>query len=63
MSRDLSSFITGVIIIAILFVLVNPNSQGPQLVQSVGGALAGLIGAATGNPPAAPAAAPAKKGK
>jgi hypothetical protein len=48
MSRDVGSFLTGIIIIAILFVLVRPNSQGPTLVKNVSGALTGLISAATG---------------
>jgi hypothetical protein len=48
MGRDVGSFLTGIIIIAILFVLVRPNSQGPTLVKNVSGALTGLIGAATG---------------
>ena len=48
MSRDVGSFLTGIIIIAILFVLVRPNSQGPKLVTGVSGALTGLLNAATG---------------
>jgi len=47
-SRDVGSFLTGIIIIAILFVLVRPGSQGPSLVTNVSGALTGLINAATG---------------
>ena len=39
MGRDVGSFLTGIIIIAILFVLVRPNSQGPTLVKNVSGAL------------------------
>jgi hypothetical protein len=42
------SFLTGIIIIAVLFVLVRPNSKGPQLVKTVSGGLQGLIGKATG---------------
>jgi hypothetical protein len=42
------SFLTGIIIISILFVLVRPNSKGPQLVTAVSGGLQGLIGKATG---------------
>ena len=48
MSREIGSFLTGIIIIAVLFVLVRPNSQGPALVKNVSGALTGLISAATG---------------
>lgn len=43
-----SSFLTGIIIIAVLFVLVRPGSKGPTLVRSVSGGLQGLIGKATG---------------
>lgn len=42
------SFLTGIIIIAILFVLVRPNSQGPKLISTVSSGLQGLIGKATG---------------
>jgi len=48
MTRELGSFLTGIIILAVLFVLVRPNSQGPALVKNVSGALTGLIQAATG---------------
>jgi hypothetical protein len=63
MSRDLSSFLTGIIIIAVIFVLVRPGSQGPGLIQSVGGAMAGLLSAATGGGTWSGAPAPAKKKK
>jgi len=42
------SFLTGIIIIAILFVLVRPNSQGPKLISTVSGGLQGLLSKATG---------------
>ena len=48
MSRDVGSFLTGIIIIAILFVLVRPGSKGPSLVTGVSQGLAGLVNAATG---------------
>ncbi len=48
MSRDMGSFLTGIIIIAVLFVLVRPGSKGPDLVSGVGNGLAGLVNAATG---------------
>ena len=48
MERTAGSFLAGIIIIAVLFVLVRPGSQGPTLVKNVSGALTGLIGAATG---------------
>jgi hypothetical protein len=46
--RTAQSFLTGIIIIAILFVLVRPGSQGPGLVSGVSGGLAQLVNAATG---------------
>jgi hypothetical protein len=39
---------SGIIIIAVLFVLVRPGSQGPKLVSGVSSGLAGLVNAATG---------------
>lgn len=48
MSRDIGAFLAGVIVIAVLFVLVRPNSQGPKLVQTVGSAMSGLLQSATG---------------
>ena len=55
-----ASFLTGLIIIAVLFVLVRPGSQGPSLVTGITGGLAGLISAATGGGNWA-GTAPAKK--
>ena len=48
MGRTAESFLTGIIIIAVLFVLVRPGSKGPALVNGVGSSLAGLVNAATG---------------
>lgn len=48
MGRTAQSFLTGIIIIAVLFVLVRPGSQGPSLVSGVSSALTGLITSATG---------------
>ena len=48
MSRDVGAFLSGIIIIAILFVLVRPNSQGPKLIQTVSSGLASLVSSATG---------------
>ena len=48
MGRTAESFLTGIIIIAILFVLVRPGSQGPSLVSGVSSGLANLVNAATG---------------
>lgn len=42
------SFLTGIIIISVLFVLVRPGSQGPSLVTGVSNGLKGLITASTG---------------
>jgi hypothetical protein len=42
------SFLTGIIIIAVLFVLVRPGSQGPKLVSGVSSGLSGLVQSATG---------------
>jgi hypothetical protein len=42
------SFLTGIIIIAVLFVLVRPGSKGPHLVNAVSGGLQGLLSKATG---------------
>jgi hypothetical protein len=41
-------FVVGIIYLAILFVLVRPNSQGPTLVSNVSDGLTNLIKAATG---------------
>ena len=43
-----ASLVTGIVIIAVLFVLVRPGSKGPTLVTSVATGLKGLIGTATG---------------
>ena len=48
MKGTAQSFLAGIIIVAILFVLVRPGSQGPKLVSTVSGGLQGLIGKATG---------------
>lgn len=48
MKQTVGSFLTGIIIIAVLFVLVRPGSQGPSLVTGVSNGLKGLITAATG---------------
>lgn len=43
-----ASLITMVTIVAVLFVLVRPNSKGPTLVTNVATGLKNVIGAATG---------------
>ena len=42
------SFFAGLIVIAIIFVLVRPGSQGPKLVSAVSRGLQGLLVKATG---------------
>jgi hypothetical protein len=48
MGKDFGTFIVAVVYLAILFVLVRPNSQGPTLVKNVSDGLTGLIKAGTG---------------
>lgn len=48
MSRNIGAFLTGIIILAALFVMVRPGSQGPSLVSGVSSGLKGLITASTG---------------
>lgn len=48
MRGAIGSFLVGIIIIAVLFVMVRPGSQGPKLVSGVGTGLKGLITASTG---------------
>jgi hypothetical protein len=43
MSDIIWTYITGAIIVGILFVLVKPNSHGAQMVADVSNALAGLV--------------------
>jgi hypothetical protein len=43
-----SSLITGVLIVAVVFVLVRPGSKGPTLVTSVSTGLKNLVSSATG---------------
>lgn len=48
MTKDLGTFLVAIVYLAVLFVLVRPNSQGPQLVKNVADGLTNLIGAGTG---------------
>lgn len=48
MRGAVTSFFTGIIIVAALFVMVRPRSQGPSLVSAVGNGLSNLLGKATG---------------
>lgn len=43
-----SSLITGVLILAGIFLFVRPGSKGVSLVKAVGGGIKGLISTATG---------------
>jgi hypothetical protein len=47
-SRSIGAFLTGIVILAALFVMVRPGSQGPSLVSGVSSGLKGLITASTG---------------
>jgi hypothetical protein len=48
MAKDFGTFLVAVVYLAVLFVLVRPNSQGPTLVKNVADGLSGLIKAGTG---------------
>lgn len=43
-----SSLVTGIIILAVIFLFVRPGSKGVGLVKAVGGGLKNLISSATG---------------
>ena len=40
--------LSGVVVVAAIFVLVRPRSQGPAFVKAMGNSFAGVLGAATG---------------
>lgn len=46
--KNITEVIVLIVYLAIVFTLVRPRSQGPQLVENVGNALSGLVKAATG---------------
>lgn len=46
--RGFAQFLTGIIIIAGIFLMVRPGTQGPTLVTNVGSALTNLVTAGTG---------------
>lgn len=48
MSGAFGTFLVGIIYLAVLFVLVRPNSQGPTLVKNVADGLSSLVNAGTG---------------
>jgi hypothetical protein len=41
-------FLIAIVYLAVIFVLVRPNSQGPKLVTAFGDTTSGLVKAATG---------------
>lgn len=43
-----SSLITGLILLAVIFLFVRPGSQGVSLVSTLGSSLSNLFGAVTG---------------
>ena len=46
--KNITEVVVLIIYLAIVFTLVRPKSQGPQLVSNAGNALSGLIKSATG---------------
>jgi hypothetical protein len=48
MNKTIGDFLAGILVVAALFVLVRPGSQGPSLVTSVTAGTQGLVSAATG---------------
>jgi hypothetical protein len=46
--KNITEVIVLIVYLAIIFTMVRPKSQGPQLVSAGGNALTGLIKAATG---------------
>jgi hypothetical protein len=49
LSRGFAQFLVGIVVIAGIFLMVRPNSQGPGIVSSVGTALSNLVSAGTGS--------------
>lgn len=48
MANSFGTFLVGIIYLAVLFVLVRPNSQGPTLVKNVADGFSALVNAGTG---------------
>lgn len=48
LAGSFGSFLTGIIILSVIFVLVRPKSQGPTLVNNVANGLTNLVKAGTG---------------
>jgi hypothetical protein len=47
-SNAFGTFLTGIIILAVIFVLVRPGSKGPSLVTNIADGLSNLVNAGTG---------------
>jgi len=45
--HKIADIAAGIIVLATIFVLVRPRSQGPNFVASIGNSFANVIGAAT----------------
>lgn len=48
LTSGFAQFLAGIVILAGIFVMVRPGSQGPSLVSNVGSALTNLVSAGTG---------------
>lgn len=48
MGKEIGTFLVGIVYLAVLFVLVRPGSQGPNLVTQVANGLSNVIKAGTG---------------
>lgn len=46
--HKIADIATGVLVLAGIFVMVRPGSQGPNFVKSVGSAFSGVVNSATG---------------
>jgi hypothetical protein len=48
MGKDVGTFLVGSVYLAVLFVMVRPQSQGPQLVSNVANGFSSILKAGTG---------------
>ncbi|HXN73776.1 MAG TPA: hypothetical protein VN861_14620 [Candidatus Acidoferrales bacterium] len=48
MGKDIGTFLAGIVLLAGIFVMVRPGSQGPTLVKNVTGGISSLVKSATG---------------
>jgi len=46
--EDVGTFLVGIVVLAVLFVLVRPGSQGPSFVSAITGGISNVIQSATG---------------